>query len=241
MHPVVWAESMSEAVKSLFSAISPTYDRLNHLLSFNIDKSWRKKSIALIKAGPDTELSCLDLCAGTYDLSLACLKRFPRAQITAADFSEGMLQAGMKKIARYTQTGQIKPVCADALHLPFADQSFDVVFCGYGMRNLDDTNRGIQEIKRVLKPGGQVVILEFFKPSDFLGKAFNATYSQVLIPVLGRVISGHAGAYRYLRDSIRGFLTLKQFCDLFEANGFSSIQTRNFMMSVSTAVSAVKS
>lgn len=227
---------MSHAIKVLFNDISPTYDKLNHVLSLNIDKLWRKRAIASLDSDDNAALVVLDLCAGTYDLSLACLKRFKNAKITAADFSQGMLNAGLEKIKKHLSSGQITPLCADALDLQLPDESFDIVMCAYGMRNLDDTARAILEIKRVLKPGGQVLILEFFKPDSFAAKLFHLSFVRFIIPTLGKWLSGHVCAYRYLRDSIQGFMTREKFNNCLKENGFEIMQSRDLLMSVSSIV-----
>ena len=230
---------MSEAIKALFSDISPTYDKLNHILSLNIDKYWRNRAISLISQPKNREIKCLDVCAGTFDLSLACLKRFPKSQLTAVDFSEGMLRAGIPKIAPYLAQNRITTLCADALAIPLPDKQFDVAFCAYGIRNLDDTRRGLLEIKRLLKPNGQIIILEFFKPSDFAGTVFHQTYSKAIIPTLGRFLSGHRVAYDYLKTSIQGFMTREEFAKLLSECGFEQIREMNFFMSISTAFSGI--
>jgi demethylmenaquinone methyltransferase/2-methoxy-6-polyprenyl-1,4-benzoquinol methylase len=231
---------MSEAVKNIFSTISPTYDRLNHFLSFNFDKSWRKKTIAGIRKNTDEKFLALDVCAGTHDMGIACLHKFPQSTIHALDFSEGMLAAGSNKIVQANAIGQIIPIHGDALNMPFSDATFDVIFCAYGARNFDDVSKGITEMHRVLKPGGQLFILEFFKPTSLLNIFFNKTYGEYVLPRIGKWISGHQGAYTYLRDSIRGFLTTNEFNRLLETHGFNSIQNKNFFLSISTCVSAVK-
>lgn len=247
---------MSEAVKSLFTDISPTYDRLNHLLSLNLDKIWRRKAISLINDYLTLRLSdsqkvtqsesqkvsflALDLCCGTFDLSLECLRQFPNAQIIAADFSHGMLNAGREKISQSINSGKIIPICGDGLKLPLADNSLNVIFCGYGVRNFDSTKIGLQEMNRVLKAGGQIIVLEFFKPSSWVSNVFHKSYAKFLIPLLGKIISGHESAYHYLRDSIQGFLTIQEFKNLLEECNYKDIKINDFFMSVSTAVSAIK-
>lgn len=232
--------NVSEAVKNLFTDISPTYDRLNHFLSFNIDRLWRKKSIALIKKSREEAFSALDVCAGTHDFGIECLKRFPKAQITGLDFSPGMFTSGTEKLKKLGLENRIKPVCGDALHMPFPDQSFDVIFCGYGVRNFDDTERGLQEIYRVLKPGGQVLILEFFKPTTLTAKVFHKTYASFIIPLVGKIISGHPQAYTYLRDSISRFISIDEFSSLMKKIGYQNIMHNGFFMHVSSCVSAFK-
>lgn len=231
---------MSETVQKLFTDISPTYDRLNHFLSFNIDKSWRKKTISKIQKTPDENFIALDLCAGTHDLGLECLRQFPKAEIIALDFSYGMLQAGQNKISKEFKAGQITPVCGDALNMPFADNTFDVIFCAYGVRNFDCTEKGLNEIRRVLKPDGQILVLEFFKPTSAVNRLFNNTYGEYILPLVGQWISGHKSAYAYLRDSIRGFLNVSEFEKLLEKTGYKEIKNKNFFMSISTCVSAQK-
>lgn len=230
---------MSEAVKSLFTAISPTYDRLNHVLSFNFDKGWRKKTIAQIHKKSEDAFLALDLCAGTHDLGLECLSQFPKARIQAVDFSFGMLHAGQNKIQKELTSKKIFSVCGDALNLPYPNSTFDVIFCAYGVRNFDNVEAGLKEIRRVLKPGGQVLVLEFFRPISSLNNFFNKTYGQYVLPALGQAVSGHKSAYTYLRDSIRGFLSLPEFQALLEKSGFKDVKTKNFFMSISSYVSAV--
>ncbi len=231
---------MSEAIRNLFDAISPTYDKLNHVLSFNIDKSWRKKAVATIARDPNDKFRVLDLCAGTFDLSLECLHQYPNAVIDAVDFSQSMLDAGLTKILKPMSEKKITPLCADALNLPFEAESFDVVMCAYGVRNLDDTNKAIIEARRVLKPGGQLVILEFFKPDSPLSKFFHTTYAQVVVPVLGKIISKNDKAYSYLRDSIRGFITRRELDRILETSNFYVVVSRDLLMGISSIVTAKK-
>lgn len=227
---------MSEAVKKLFTEISPTYDRLNHLLSLNVDKSWRKKTIARIQKSQG-HFKALDLCCGTFDLSLECVKQFPRAKIYAIDFSETMLQAGKEKIRRFPQ---ITPICGDALSLPFEKESFDVVFCGFGVRNLDDIEKGLKEIYRVLKPQGQILILEFFKPASSFQKLFHKTYLTHILPRIGSWVSGNPKAYLYLKNSIQGFLTVPEFCENLQKIGFENIEIQDYLFKISSCVEGEK-
>lgn len=239
-HSILYAARMSETVKSLFTSISPTYDRLNHVLSFNIDKIWRKKTIAWIEKPQNSCFQMLDLCAGTFDLSLECLRQFPNCQIVAADFSLGMLNAGISKIKTQKLKGKIVPVCADALNLPFSDNSMDVIICGYGFRNFDDAEKGIREANRVLKKGGQLLVLDFFKPNSVPAKIFHKTYAKFVIPTLGKLISGHQSAYVYLKNSIQGFLTADEFKNLLKKNSFKDTKSKDFIFAISSVVSAIK-
>ena len=231
---------MSDTIKKLFNDISPTYDKLNHLLSFNVDKRWRKKTVKTIKASPDTPLVALDLCAGTLDLTLTFLESFPKAQICALDFSQNMLEVGKKKIPPQFQN-QVSLHCADALKMPFPDDFFDLVFCGYGFRNLDDKQKGLFEINRVLKKGGEVLILDFFKPANIFSKLFHTTYGQFLLPLVGGVISGNRQAYQYLNDSVKGFLTTNELKELFKKQNIRSEDSIHYFMGISSLVVGVKS
>jgi ubiquinone/menaquinone biosynthesis methyltransferase len=231
-------DCMSIAVRDLFTHISPTYDRLNHLLSFNIDRRWRKKAIARLHQSADQVTDILDVCAGTYDLSILAAQKFPKAKIQALDFSQGMLDAGRPKLERAGLAERIHPVCADALHLPFADASFDVVMCAYGLRNLDDKRAGTREMKRVLRPGGELLILEFFRPKSFVAKVFNKTYAETILPCVGGWVSGDKKAYAYLRDSIRGFLSVDEYMALLAEENFAAVRSHDFIFSISSAVLA---
>lgn len=231
---------MSQQIQELFTAISPTYDRLNHLLSFNIDKRWRKKTIGEIRAGRDRPLQALDLCAGTLDLSREFLRQFPEGNVTAVDFSQAMLDEGTKKLTPKEKT-KIKTVCADALSLPFPDASFDVVYCGYGFRNLDDQDKGLREIWRVLKPGGQILILEFFRPTKWFTKFFHNTYGNFMLPTIGGLVSKRTSAYRYLHESISRFYTLNECEKLLKKHIFNNISSMNFFNGVSSLITGVKS
>lgn len=230
---------MSQSIQEMFTQISSRYDFLNRFLSFNLDQHWRTKTIQSIQFDANAPLVACDLCAGTLDLSLAFLLRFGQSQVMAVDFSLAMLQNGLKKITPPLQN-KIHPMAADALKLPFPDKTFDVIFCGYGFRNLDDKTKGLSEMHRVLKPGGQLLILEFFKPTGLLSQIFHATYGRFFIPWLGALISKNRGAYTYLRDSIQGFYSLNEFIKLITNHGFDVNNFISFFMGVSSLVVGVK-
>lgn len=230
---------MSEDVKQLFTDISSTYDKLNHVLSFNIDKLWRKDAMRRIQFKKNEPISALDVCAGTLDLSLTFLQEYQNGHVTSLDFSQAMLDYGMGKIKPH-QKQKIKVVCGDALNLPFDDGHFDVVFSAYGFRNLDHQDKGLREMFRVLKPGGQLLILEFFRPENIFSKTFHATYGKFLLPTIGQLISGNKEAYQYLHASIQKFLTQDQCKELMEKEGFKFSFLKNYFMGVSSLISGVK-
>jgi len=223
---------MSEEIKELFSSISPTYDRLNHLLSFNADKRWRKETINRIGRDRTESIKALDLCAGTMDLSLGFLNEFPNGQVYALDFSHPMLEHGLAKANNLRE--RIHPICADGLKLPLPSNCVDVVFCGFGFRNLDNKEKGLKEIHRVLKPKGRVLLLEFFRPTKLSTKIFHTTYGNVVLPTVGRLISKNTGAYRYLHNSISEFYSVDECKDLMKESGFIPKFSKDFLFGISS-------
>lgn len=230
---------MSSQIQTLFTEISPTYDKLNHLLSFNIDKIWRKKTIQIIKYEKEKKISALDLCAGTLDLSIEFLKQYKNGNVTSLDFSQAMLDHGKKKLTK-ADLARSKIICGDALKLPFENEVFDVVFCAYGFRNLVDPKKGLQEINRVLKPGGQVLLLEFFRPQKAATRLFHKTYSRFLLPTLGRLVSKHTGAYQYLHESIGKFLSVEETKNIMQQCGLKPGPTKDLFLGISSIVTGEK-
>ncbi|MBI2340761.1 MAG: bifunctional demethylmenaquinone methyltransferase/2-methoxy-6-polyprenyl-1,4-benzoquinol methylase UbiE [Deltaproteobacteria bacterium] len=235
---------MSESIKSLFSSISPTYDRANHLLSLNADRRWRRKTIRKIGGDKTRSFKALDLCAGTLDLSIEFLERFPRGEVWALDFSQKMLEHGMAKIRANGPKGPLQhrlhTVCADGLNMPFSTGQFDVVFCGFGFRNFDDRKTALKEIHRVLKPEGQLLILEFFRPTNFITRLFHKTYGNFVLPLAGGLISGRKEAYRYLHRSIADFYSLEECKELFRQSGFETTEAKNFSLGVCSLIAGKK-
>lgn len=222
---------MSEDVQKMFGAIAPRYDRLNHLLSLGLDRFWRRQAVRRLA----TCKHVVDLCAGTLDLSIELAKQSPETQIDAIDFSQEMLDFGYEKLTG-TIAKQIQTHCGDVLQLPFTDQSFDGAMVAYGLRNADDNQRALEEVLRVLRPGGRLVILEFFRPDRLTAKIFHATYGRTVVPVLGGLASGHWGAYKYLRDSVRAFHTVAEYQDIMSLCGFHNIQYKHQLGGASTLI-----
>lgn len=224
---------MSEQIKQLFNTISPRYDFLNHLLSFQIDKSWRRKTIQAISPDKNKPLLALDLCAGTLDLSIAFLKKYPKSKVIALDFSYSMLIQGLKKIPPELKN-RIHIVCGDGLKLPFKPNLFDVVFCAYGMRNLDHQTQGLEQIRKVLKPNGRLLVLDFFRPRHCITQLFHASYGKFWLPFMGGLLTGNRKAYTHLYQSIQNFYTLDEYKELLNKNGFKSLVNKDFFLGISS-------
>jgi 4-hydroxy-3-polyprenylbenzoate decarboxylase len=228
------APEHASANRAMFDRIAPTYDVLNKLMSFGIDKRWRTKAIALLGGGNDVG-PVLDLCAGTLDLSKLLEDVFPGERIVACDFSAGMLERGKEKVSRTER------VVGDALALPFEDASFGSVICGFGMRNLADLRLGIREARRVLRPGGTFVTLELFAPKLLRTRAVHAAALKTALPVLGAVVARDRDAYAYLADSMAGFVTRAQYEALLAEEGFEAITATDLTMGVAAIVKATAS
>ncbi|MEX2049539.1 MAG: ubiquinone/menaquinone biosynthesis methyltransferase [Gemmatimonadota bacterium] len=210
-------------VRRVFSEIAPRYDLLNHVLSLNIDRRWRKAAVGQLDWERAPEGRYLDACAGTYDLSLALVRSEGfRGRVVAADFAHPMLAQGAAKIAG----APVSPVCGDTLELPFRAGAFDGATVGFGVRNLADVRAGLAELRRVLKPGARLVVLEFTEPPNRLVRAGYLFYFRRILPVVGRIVSGHAWAYTYLPESVKEFPTPEEFAALFEAVGFREVGWR---------------
>lgn len=206
-------------VQRMFSQIAPRYDLLNHLLSFNVDRSWRRRAIASLAWERLPGGTYLDLCAGTLDVSLA-LATQPRfsGHVLGADFAEPMLRAGASKVGP-----TISPVVGDALDLPLCDQSVDGAIVAFGIRNVADLDGGLAEAFRVLKPGARFVILEFSTPSSPMIRAGYHAYFHHVLPTIGAAISGHGSAYRYLPDSVTRFPGPVELAEHLRAQGFVNV------------------
>ncbi len=219
------AEEKSAAVRRMFGAIAPRYDLLNHLLSLNIDRLWRRRAVALLLRGRAPVGRFLDVCAGTFDFALALARRRGfRGLVVGSDFALTMLERGLPKI----RGTPVRPACADALALPFPDAAFDGATVGFGVRNLADLPAGLRELLRVLRPGGRLVILEFTTPGwqPFRGLYF--FYFKRILPLVGRLVSGHGSAYTYLPASVLEFPEPPQLAALMEAAGFRDVSWRRW-------------
>jgi demethylmenaquinone methyltransferase/2-methoxy-6-polyprenyl-1,4-benzoquinol methylase len=207
-------------VRRIFSEIAPRYDLLNHLLSLNIDRGWRRKAIAALGWERTPDGTFVDLCAGTLDVSLL-LSRQPnfRGRVLSADFAEPMLRRG----ARKRGATPVAPVVADALQLPLPDGAAHGAIVAFGVRNLADLDAGLREACRVLAPGARFVVLEFSMPRNALVRLLYGTYFRFVLPVVGRIVSGHPTAYRYLPESVSRFPTGDALAARLRAAGFRTV------------------
>ncbi len=210
-------DKKNEDIAKMFDDIAPGYDFLNHFLSFNIDKCWRKKLIKLMKQ--KEPVSILDVATGTADLAIMAADKIPGGHITGVDISEKMLEIGRLKIQKLNLEKKINLLAASAEKLPFSDNSFDTDMAAFGVRNFQDVKAGLKEMIRVIKPGKKIFILEFSKPRGFF-KLIYSIYFRLYLPVAGRIISGNRSAYRYLHDSVAGFPEGQAFLDIMQRSGF---------------------
>jgi ubiquinone/menaquinone biosynthesis methyltransferase len=217
------------AVRSMFDRISPTYDLLNRLLSVGIDKRWRTRALDLL-AQELPEGALLDSCAGTLDLVHAMEARFPERKLLAADFSREMLVQGRTKVAR------VPLAVGDAMRLPIADGCLAGMTCAFGMRNLSDPKQGLREAMRVLKPGGVFVVLEFYRPSTLLMRAFHGVYARFVLPSVGFMVSRDKEAYRYLARSMQGFFTRPEFEQLGRDVGFAEVSGEDLSFGIASLI-----
>lgn len=215
---------MSDRKRGLFSQIAPVYDGLNRALSLGRDRCWRKAVAALADPPPGAQI--LDICTGTADQAIALAHSRRSARITAVDLSVPMLRLGEKKIRRKRLRERIVLRRADAHDLPFQDGTFDLVSVSFGLRNLADARRGLSEMRRVLKTGGRIVILEFAPPGNSLRGRVYRWYLASVVPILGGLISGFPEAYRYLHSSVVHFKTEQQVIAMIEEAGLSDCRAR---------------
>lgn len=211
-------------MRRMFDGVAPRYDLLNHLLSFNVDRYWRSQTVGALKPQiANSNARIVDLCCGSGDLMLALQKASP-ARVLGSDFSHQMLRTANDKIAR--RNVPCKVFEADALTLPLATGSCDVVTAAFGFRNLANYRRGLDELLRVLRPGGTAAILEFTTPPNAGFRAFYNFYSNRLLPVIGGIISGSREAYTYLPESVRKFPDAPTLAEQFRQVGFTDVRFR---------------
>jgi len=227
-------------IRQMFTAIAHRYDLLNHLLSLNIDRVWRRKAAQLLKEPlARRESLCLDLCCGTGDLSFA-MRACGGANVIGSDFSHTMLRRNKEKIQQRRLESAVFVVESDALLLPFKSDTFDVVAIAFGLRNLESVAAGLTEMHRVLKPGGKLVVLEFSRlPHPLLDRAFQFYFLNIL-PRIGALFSRHPFAYSYLPASVLQFPNQEQLKGIFLQCGFQNVTYRNLSAGIAAIHSGEK-
>lgn len=211
-----------EKIAGMFDAIAGRYDFLNHLLSAGIDRRWRTRAIASLALTGDQRV--LDLCAGTADLAIAAARAMPGAgRVVGVDFSDGMLRVGATKLRSERLEDRVALVRGDATRIPLADASVDAVTVAFGIRNVDGIATACAEMRRVLKPGGRLAILEFAVPAAPGISTIYLWYLRRVLPMIGRAVSRHNAAYGYLPASIGAFETPAEFVKVLRQAGLSDI------------------
>jgi len=229
--PVGTAKGKKDAVRDMFDAIAPRYDFLNHLLSFGIDRRWRRQAVA--QFSDEKPARILDIATGTGDLAIEALSLNPD-KIIGVDISEEMLRIGNEKIKKMGLDGRIVLRKGDAEKLPFSDAQFDGVLVAFGVRNFENLSVGLQQIRRVLRKGGTVVILEFSHPRRFPIKQCYQFYGRHILPRVGKRISKNDGAYQYLPDSIAAFPDGPHFLDMMREAGFKDLHWKPLTFGVAS-------
>lgn len=230
--------SKQEQIRRMFDKIAPSYDRLNHALSLGIDRRWRRTAVdALGKHKPQ---QILDIATGTGDFALLLAKRLKPQHIVGADISEGMMAVGREKVKEEGLQNVISFQYEDCMQLSFPDGSFDAVTSSYGVRNFQNLDKGLQEMQRVLRPGGHLLIVELTPPPRFPMKQLFWLYAHVVMPLLGRLISHDDSAYTYLPASMEAFPQPEQMEGILRKAGFAEVQWRRFTFGISTMYLATK-
>jgi ubiquinone/menaquinone biosynthesis methyltransferase len=225
-------------VERMFDSIAPTYDTLNHRLSLNIDKGWRKRAIKqLLPFAPKT---VLDIATGTGDFAILAAQMLQPSRLVGVDISQRMMDIGQKKVAEAELQGIISFEKEDCLSLSFADETFDAVTAAFGIRNFQDLDRGLTEMCRVLRKGGHLSIVELTAPISAPMRWLFKVYSHTFLPLYGRLISKDKEAYRYLTATIEAFPQGDRMVDILRKAGFSKASYRRLTFGVCTMYFATK-
>jgi demethylmenaquinone methyltransferase/2-methoxy-6-polyprenyl-1,4-benzoquinol methylase len=230
--------SKKEQVTQMFDNIAPAYDRLNHLMSMGIDKSWRRKAIDTLK--PSHPKQIMDVATGTGDFALLACRELQPQQLIGTDISEGMIEVGRQKVKEAGLDNTIQFVCADCTELPFESDSFDAITVAFGVRNFADLDKCLVEMLRVLRKGGCLVILELSAPESFPMRQLFAFYSKFIIPAMGKIISKDSKAYHYLPATIQAFPQGEVMKGILEKAGFERVKFKRLTFGICTLYTANK-
>ena len=228
----------TEQVEQMFDNIAPAYDKLNHILSFNIDKIWRNKAIKWLKQFHPK--SIMDVATGTGDFALLAYKKIKPDQLTGVDISEGMMNVGRQKVKKAGLEEHIKFEKEDCLCLSYPDNTFDAITVAFGIRNFESLDQGLAEMRRVLKPGGHLVILELTTPDKAPMKQLFKFYSQTIIPTIGKIISSDNSAYKYLPSTIKAFPQGEIMQEIMKKAGLSEVRFKRLTFGICTLYTASK-
>ncbi len=225
-------------VEEMFDNIAPTYDTLNHRLSWDIDKVWRRKAIRQLKsAAPQT---LLDIATGTGDFAILAAKMLKPQRLVGVDISEGMMEVGRKKVAKEKLEDIVTFRKEDCMELSFEDESFDAVTAAFGIRNFSDLDRGLREMCRVLKKGGSLSVVELTRPIKFPMRQLFKLYSHTFLPLYGKLISKDQSAYSYLTATIEAFPQGEQMVEIMRKAGFSEAGFKRLTFGICTMYFAKK-
>ncbi len=236
--PYAGDDAKHNQVRRMFDSIAPAYDTMNRLMTLGIDRCWRRKTVAEAVGGHPSRI--LDIATGTGDLAIALARAAGDATVSGVDLSEGMIEVGRHKVAEAGLADRISLSVADALELPFDNDSFNVITVAFGVRNFEHLAEGYAEMLRVLRPGGRLCVLELTPPSSALVKPFYAAYTRGVIPLVGKLVSGDSDAYTYLPRSIAAVPARAAMTALITGAGFSNAAYRPFTFGVCTLYTATK-
>lgn len=222
----------------MFDRIAPRYDLTNRVLSGRSDVAWRKKAIGMLKKYQPQQI--LDIATGTGDMALRAYKMLEPQQVTGVDISAQMLEVGRQKIAKEGLSDRITLELGDSEHLQFSDNRFDAAMAAFGVRNFEHLEKGLSEMYRVLKPGGQLLIIEFSRPKPGLFKGLYQLYMNVVAPQIAGLLKQNKEAYQYLNKSARAFPERKDFTDILQKVGFSNARYKALTFGICCIYSAEK-
>jgi demethylmenaquinone methyltransferase/2-methoxy-6-polyprenyl-1,4-benzoquinol methylase len=222
----------------MFNAISPKYDALNRILSAGIDQSWRRKTLREIRA--TGALKLLDVATGTADLALALAKGIPGSKVVGVDISSGMLEVGRSKVRANDLEGRVRLDLGDGEQLPYEESSFGAVTVAFGVRNFENLEQGLRDMRRVLEPGGTLAVLEFSQPTAWPLRSLYLFYFKNILPRIGRMVSKDASAYTYLPNSVQAFPYGEAFAAKLREAGFQSVRVRPLTFGIASLYLAIK-
>ena len=225
MKPYNTEQTKKEEVREMFDRIAPTYDMLNHTLSLNIDRLWRRRVVRLVRRFAPRRI--LDVATGTGDLAIAMARRIRGTQVLGVDLSEGMLDIARRKVAEAGLDGRVVLDTGDAARLSVSDSAVDVATVAFGVRNFGDLDAGLRDIARTLREGGRIVILEFSTPRNPLARAFYGFWNRRVLPRVGGMVSRDRKAYEYLPESIGEFPAPERFLEMMSRTGFRNCKARS--------------